>query len=304
MREFDFIEWVRGRAGFDRRLVEVGPGDDCAVLRFGAEKLLVTCDQVLEGVHFSLTRHGPAAAGRKAAARNLSDVAAMAGLPVAMVAALGAPKGFSQADAEAVHDGLRSVGDEFDCPLVGGDLAAWSDPSGRLHISVTVLGRSAGVGPVLRSGATPGDAVCVTGTLGAAWNSRRHLSFTPRVREARSLAGAFPVHAMIDISDGLAADLGHLAAASGVAAEVDAAGVPISEPGRDCSDPLAAALFDGEDYELLFALPPDHAERLLRTQPLAAPVSRIGTITKGSGLTLVRDDRREPLETRGWKHET
>ena len=147
MREFDFIEWIRARSSFDPAVVQVGPGDDCAVLNFGDEKLLITADQVLDGVHFSITRHGPAAAGRKAAARNLSDIAAMAAVPVAMVATVAAPPGFTQADAQAVYDGLRSVGDQFDCPLVGGDLGAWDHEAAKLQISATVVGRSAGIEP-------------------------------------------------------------------------------------------------------------------------------------------------------------
>lgn len=304
MREFDFIEWVRSRAAPDSERVVVGPGDDCAVIALGGEKLLVTADQVLDGVHFSMTRHGPAAGGRKAAARNLSDIAAMAGEPVAMVATVAAPQGFSQADAQAVHDGLRSAGDAFGCPLVGGDLAAWDRDDRPLQISVTVLGRAAGVGPVLRSGAKAGDAICVTGVLGGAWHGRRHLSFQPRIAEARRLATDFGLTAMIDISDGLASDLGHIAAAGGVAAEIDAAAIPLAKDIAEDDDPLTAALTDGEDYELLFTLPVEAADRLIESQPLGVPVSRMGTVIAGSGLTLVRNGKREPLDVRGWEHRT
>jgi len=304
MRESEFIEWIRGRSAFDPAVVPVGPGDDCAVVAVGTERLLVTADQVLDGVHFSITRHGPAAAGRKAAARNLSDIAAMAGLPVAMVATVAAPAGFSRTDAQAVYEGLRAAGDEFACPLVGGDFAAWADAAGALQISVTAFGRSAGVGPVLRRGAQVSDAVCVTGALGAAWTGRRHLSFAPRIAEARILAGEFGVHAMIDISDGLACDLGRLAAAGGVGAEVDASAVPLSTDATERDDPLAAALFDGEDYELLFALPAEQAERLVDAQPLGVPVTRIGAILAGAGLALIRAGRRENLPPGGWEHQT
>ncbi len=304
MREFDFIEWVRRQAAFDPDVVEVGPGDDCAVLAVAGEKLLVTCDQALDGVHFSMTRHGPAAAGRKAAARNLSDIAAMAGEPVAMVATVAVPQGFSESDGRAIHDGLRSVGDEFACPLVGGDLAAWAQPPGPLAISVTVVGRCGGIGPILRSGARPGHAVCVTGVLGGAWRGRRHLSFRPRIHEARRLAGEYAVAAMIDISDGLAADLGHIVRASSVAAEIQAEAIPLSEETAELDDPLAAALSDGEDYELLFTLPNEAAERLLADQPLGVPVRRIGRIVAGRGLTLIRSGRGEPLKPEGWEHRT
>ncbi|MCD4699761.1 MAG: thiamine-monophosphate kinase, partial [Phycisphaerae bacterium] len=169
MREFEFIEWIRRQGRFDPEVVAVGPGDDCAVLNVGAEKLLMTTDQVLDGVHFSLIKHGAHAAGRKAAARALSDIAAMGGEPVAMVATVATPKGFSRANAEAVYLGLRTCGDEFDCPLVGGDVAVWGESPGPLQISVTIMGRGGGIEPVLRSGARAGDVICVTGGLGGAW---------------------------------------------------------------------------------------------------------------------------------------
>ncbi len=304
MREFEFIAWIRRQGRFDPKVVAVGPGDDCAVLNVGSEKLLITTDQVLDGVHFLLAEHGAKAAGRKAAARALSDIAAMAGVPVAMVATVAAPKGFSQNDAEAIYHGLRSCGDEFDCPLVGGDLAAWGESPGPLQISVTILGRAGEIEPVLRSGAQVGDVICVTGKLGGAWTTRRHLDFTPRIAAARTLAGKFAVSAMIDISDGLAGDLGHIVDASGVAAEVEALAVPIHADAAVRKDPLVAALFDGEDYELLFTLPESESERLIDNQPLGVKITRIGVITAGGGMMLLRDGRREKLEPRGWEHET
>ena len=304
MREFEFIEWIRGQARLDEEVVLVGPGDDCAVVKVGGEKLLITTDQVLDGVHFSITRHGPAAAGRKAAARNLSDIAAMAGEPLAMVATVAAPKGFSQNQAKRIYEGLRAAGDEFSCPLVGGDVAAWAEPGGKLQVSVTLLGRAGGVEPVLRSGAAPGEAVCVTGQFGGAWRGRRHLSFPPRIAAARALAGGFGVTAMIDVSDGLAADLGHVVVASGVGAEVEAPAVPVHPDVAERDDPLAAALFDGEDYELLFTLPAEAADRLIDEQPLETRVSRIGTIVAGQGMTLLRGGKREVLHPGGWEHKT
>ena len=304
MREFEFIEWICRQGMGDPGLVEVGPGDDCAVIAFGGDKLLLTTDQVLDGVHFLLADHGPAAAGRKAAARNLSDIAAMAGLPVAMVATVAAPKGFSQGDLQTIYQGLRSIGDQFNCPLAGGDLAAWADAAGLLQISVTVLGRSDGIGPVLRRGAAVGDALCVTGALGGAWRGPRHLTFIPRIHEARRLAAEYDLHAMIDLSDVLASDLRHLTDAGGVGAEIDADALPVADDARRTDDPLMAALTDGEDYELLFALPAAEAERLIAAPPFATPVARIGTIVAGEGLALIRDGRRQPLTARGWEHRT
>jgi len=265
MRESEFIEWICRQKEFDPSAVPVGPGDDCAVIVSAGQKLLVTTDQLLDGVHFSLAEHGAFAVGRKAMARALSDIAAMAAVPFGAVATVALPKGFSRAEAEAMYRGRRSVSDEFACPMVGGDVAGWSGP---MAIGVTVFGRPEGVEPVLRSGAVAGDTLCVTGSLGGAWKTDRHLSFTPRIHEARRLATDFDIHAMIDISDGLARDLHHICAASGVGAELSAEQVPIhpdAQAGRTDTTPLQAALNDGEDYELLFTLPTARADELLRT---------------------------------------
>jgi thiamine-monophosphate kinase len=302
MRESSFIDWIRSQSGFDAARVPVGPGDDMAVVACGGEQLLVTTDQVLDGVHFVLAEHGPRAAGRKAMARSLSDVAAMAARPLAAVATVALPKGFAREGAEAIYAGLRALGDELDCPLVGGDVGSWA---GALAITVTILARPGPTPPVLRSGAEAGDAICVTGSLGGAWRTTRHLTFTPRIAEALTLAEKFDLHAMIDLSDGLSVDLGHVCEASGVAAEVAAADLPVHADASGAPDPLAAALNDGEDYELLFTLAPAEAERLLRGQPLDVRVARVGTVVEGRGCALVHPDgRRERLEPGGWEHRT
>ena len=304
MKETDFIDWIRAQSAFDPSAVPVGPGDDMAVIAFGSERILLGVDQALDGVHFVLADHGPQAAGRKVMARNLSDVAAMAAVPQAAVASVAFPKGLDRSAAEAIYQGLRAAGDEFRCPVVGGDVGVWPGP---LAISVTLAARSAGVAPILRSGAVVGDAVCVTGSFGGAWKSQRHLTFTPRINEAIALAAHYDLHAMIDVSDGLAADLAHVCEPSGVGAVVVAADVPIHEQVRALGDEaaLTAALGDGEDYELLFTLGEPQATRLLRDQPLAVGVTRIGTIEPGSALSLLgADGRRRPLKTAGWEHET
>jgi len=310
MREFDFIHWIRSVTKLDPAVVPVGPGDDCAVVVCGGERLLITVDQVLDGVHVRLAEHGAAAVGRKAMARNLSDVAAMAAAPLCAVASVALPRGFSREDAEALYMGIRDAGEPFDCPVVGGDVSTWDRP---LAVSVTVLARPAGVEPVLRSGARPGDAVCVTGGLGGAWRGRRHLEFVPRIREARLLAGRCELHAMMDLSDGLSGDVKHLCDASGVGVEIFAAAVPIHADltnglaesiASSVPDPLTAALCDGEDYELLFTLPDAQAAALLTDQPLGVPVSRVGTITAEKTITLVMPDgTRRPMPA-GWEHAT
>lgn len=304
MKEFEFIQWIRSQTKLDPAAVPVGPGDDCAIVMCGNERLLVTVDQLLEGVHFVLAEHGPKNVGRKAMARNLSDVASMAALPIGAVASIAMPKGFKREDAEALYLAMRKMGEAFHCPIVGGDISAWPE---KLAISVTVFARPAGIKPILRSGAKAGDAICVTGSLGGSWRSTRHLKFSPRINEARILASRHELHAMIDISDGLASDLSHLCEASGLGAELSAANIPLHPDTKNIPDvtPLQAALSDGEDYELLFALPPNHAEQLLREQPLTVPVARVGTFTAEKGLVLVKPDgTKEPLAAIGWEHQT
>ena len=310
MREREFIDWICRQTKLDPAAVPLGPGDDCAIVAAGREQILVTTDQVLDGVHFVLAEHGPRAAGRKAMARGLSDIAAMAAAPIAAVAAVALPKGLASGDAEAIYAGLREVGDEFNCPVVGGDVGAWA---AALAITVTVFARRGGEGggiePVRRSGAKAGDAICVTGRLGGAWRSRRHLQFTPRIAEAISLAGSYQLHSMIDISDGLAVDLGHICEASAAAGKIVAGDVPVHTDAlahtTGAEAALQAALGDGEDYELLFTLAAEQASRLCEDQPLAVEVTRIGSIVAGEGITLVRPDgRREQLHPRGWEHET
>jgi thiamine-monophosphate kinase len=187
-----------------------------------------------------------------------------------------------------------------------------------LAISAAILARAEGIRPVLRSGAKAGEALCVTGSLGGAWRSGRALRFVPRVLEARVLAGRYGPSAMIDISDGLAGDLAHLCRASGVGAEVRADLVPIHDdvfaqlnvdrrgaPPEARDKALRAALTDGEDYELLFTLSPEAADRLLHDQPLDVPVTRIGRIVEGAERVLIdAAGRRSPIPAGAWEHAT
>ena len=307
MRETEFIRWIRERTKLDPKLVPIGPGDDCAVVTFGSERVLVTTDQVLDGVHFVLSEHGPRAAGRKAMGRGLSDVAAMAGTPVAATATVALPKGVPSRDAEEIYTGLRELADPFNCPIVGGDVGVWE---GKLAIGVTVFAREVeGVAAVLRSGAREADAICVTGRLGGAWGARRHLEFTPRIREAIHLTSNYHLRSLIDISDGLGRDLGHICEASGVGAELLADEVPIHADAhaqsKDEEGALRAALGDGEDYELLFTLPQEQGRKLCDSQPLPIEVTCIGRIVSGDRIVLVRGDGRvENLPPGGWEHTT
>jgi thiamine-monophosphate kinase len=233
---------------------------------------------------------------------NLSDIAAMAGRPFAAVVSVGLPRQGGRALAEQLYLGLREVADAFDTPLVGGDTNSWEGP---LVICVTVLGEATGTGPVGRGGAQPGDWLMATGPFGGSIRGH-HLDFTPRVREALRLHAAADLHAMIDVSDGLAADVWHLCQESRCGAVLRAEDVPIADDARTLNDgrsPLEHALGDGEDFELVFAVSPGDGRKLLATQPVAGvTLAHVGDcVTKG--LWLDEGGRRQPLEPRGYVHE-
>jgi thiamine-monophosphate kinase len=303
--EFGLIDWVRRRTATRGRTV-LGIGDDCAILRPAAgSDLLVTTDMLMDGRHFHLGRDGAEAVGFKALGVNLSDIAAMAGVPVAAVVAVALPRAGTVAIAQGLHAGMQRMAERYGVDLVGGDTNAWDGP---LVVSVTVLGEATGRGPVRRSGARPGDVVCVTGPLGGSLLGR-HLRPEPRIAEALALHAAAPLHALIDISDGLASDLGHILEESGgLGAVLDAGAIPIHPDARtqaqhDGRAPLDHALNDGEDFELAVVLAPDDAARLLAIPPAPAVLHRVGEIIAAPGLRLHHDDGTiTTIEPRGFDH--
>lgn len=307
MGEFDYIAWLRSQNSAHPRVV-VGPGDDCAILSPFSRRVLVTTDMLMDGIDFHLKEVGARAAGRKAMAANLSDIAAMAGVPVAAVVSVAMPwKSESPSSprlAEELYRGLRESADAFDVAVAGGDTNSWN---GNLVISITVLGEATERGPVLRSRAKSGDWVFVTGSLGGSILGH-HLSFTPRVREALALHDTVNLHAMIDVSDGLAADLHHILEESGCGAVLTAEAIPVSAAAGELSrtsgkSPLQHALGDGEDFELVFAVSPADGERLLREHPaLGVALTKIGECVE-SGLWLEESGERRPLAPTGWVHE-
>jgi thiamine-monophosphate kinase len=302
--EFALIDWIRRQTAADPRVL-IGPGDDTAEVVFAPGRTcLVTTDMLLEGSCFRLAEAGPRLVGRKALAVNLSDIAAMAGQPVAAVVSLGLPRQGGRALAEALYHGVREIADAFGTALVGGDTNSWDGP---LVVSVTLLGEPTGRGAVRRSGARPGDWLFVTGPLGGSITGH-HLTFTPRVREAQALHQQVELRAMIDISDGLAADLHHLCRESGCGAVLNAAAIPLSPAAQAATDgrlPLDHALGDGEDFELLFAVPPDDGARLLRDQPLRpfrVTLNRIGECTAAEVCLRQPPGQTEPLGPQGYVH--
>lgn len=302
--EFELIDWIRSRVPAHPR-VPIGIGDDAALVTFPAPgETLVTVDMLMDGVDFRLTDVDPFRIGWKSLAVNLSDIAAMGGKAVAAVVSLALPRSLAPQIAPRLQEGIDALAARFGVTIAGGDTNTWQGP---LVISITVLGEPLPPGPVRRSGAQPGDWIFVTGELGGSI-AGHHLDFVPRLEEARVLqAAAFPIHAMIDISDGLAADLHHVLDESGVGATIDAESLPISAAAiaaRDGHTPLEHALSDGEDFELLFTLSPAAGARLLRENLLGATrVTKIGEIIAGRECWLTTGQGpREPLGRKGWTH--
>jgi thiamine-monophosphate kinase len=302
MDEFEYIAWLRQRTPNHPRVV-VGPGDDCAVLATTPNvPFLVTTDMLMEGTDFVLAEASPQRVGRKALAVNLSDIAAMGGRPVAAVVSVALPRTGTERLAQELYDAMRSLADAFDTALAGGDTNTWA---GGLVICATLLGEPGPQGPIRRNGARPGDWLMVTGALGGSL-AGKHLDFTPRIREGLALQEHAALHAMIDISDGLAADVNHICEESRCGATLMAEAVPISDAARAMNDgrsPLEHALGDGEDFELAFAVAPADGERLLRTQPVAGiTLHHVGEFTGQPGLTLMERGQARALAPTGYVH--
>ncbi len=308
MNEFELIARLTSSLPGNPSVV-LGPGDDCAVLDVGipGRHLLFKTDAVVEGVHFA-PEAPPEKVGHKALARCLSDIAAMGGVPSSAVITLGLRRDDEPAWAEQVYAGLSALARRYEVAIVGGETT--SSPE-RRFLSVALLGQVEQGRAVLRSGATVGDAIFVTGELGGSL-AGRHLEFEPRLREAQWLTRHFAIHAMIDLSDGLAGDLRHVLHASGVGAELLASAVPTSRAARLAAreshgtrTALSAALTDGEDFELLFAVAANDSVNLLDAWKQEFPQVRLGCIGKivsEPGVHLRDATGVRPLTSHGYVH--
>lgn len=306
MREFDLLESIYQASRTMPEHVLIGPGDDMALLDLDGRRLLVAVDQVVDGRHFDLDQMPLELVGRKAIMRSASDIAAMAGRPVASLVSVVLPPDFDAAQADVLARAMRSAASAVDCPLVGGDIAVHRAKEHPLTCSVTVLAAPVDGRCITRSGAQEGDDIYVTGVLGGAWQhnvSDHHYSFTPRINEALQLLESMGdrLHAMIDISDGLGRDASHIATQSDVRVELDAAAIP-------CRDGCTwiDALRDGEDYELCFTASGDVPSSLGDV-----PVTRIGQVKAydpstddGARVVLLDHERRTPADSFGWQHES
>ncbi len=299
MKEFRLLSRVyEHNAALDARVV-IPPGDDMGMVRIDGANVLAAVDQIVAGRHFKLESTPLTLIGRKAVTRNLSDIAAMAARPVAALAAVVLPREWSEAQALELFGAMRETAAQYDCPLIGGDISIADAP---LMCSVTVLARPGPRGAILRGGAKVGDSVYVSGSLGGSVEPDghgRHLTFEPRLDLALALAERFVLHAMIDLSDGLGRDAGHIAEMSGVQIVLDAAKIPCS---HGCD--WRAAMSDGEDYELCFTVA---ADAVMPSELCGTALTRVGIVRERVGndpCVIVREGGCEIDASRlGWEHD-
>ena len=305
------------RTGNCRGLL-TGIGDDCAVLRLPpTHEALITTDFSLEGIHFRRDWHPPEIVGHRCLTRGLSDIAAMGGEPVAAFLSLALPRKLSQACVARFLNGFLKLADQFKVPLAGGDTA--ESPAGILA-DIVVLGSVPRGKAILRSGARPGDRIYVTGELGAAAatlqilrrNPKKRLRLAdfpqhfhplPRLELGRILREKHLASAMIDLSDGLSTDLGHICQESGVGAHIQAEAIPRAriDKTRQGVD-LQFALHGGDDYELLFTAPPS---KRIPKKIADVPITQIGQITRGKQVFLLdQHGERRNFAPQGWEHFT
>jgi thiamine-monophosphate kinase len=292
MTEFELIARLTPKLPTNAGVI-VGAGDDCAVLDCGApdRQLLFKTDAVVEGIHFTKDTP-PEKVGRKALARCLSDIAAMAGTPAAAVVTIGLPANYDMAMVEKLYSGMGELAREHGVAIVGGETTTSPE---RMFISIALTGFVHTGRAVLRTGARVGDAIFVTGELGGSL-AGRHLDFEPRLAEARWLARHFKIHAMIDLSDGLAGDLRHLLNPAKLGADIGSEVVPVSRAAKmaaksstSAKPALLAALTDGEDFELLFTVAAQSAVRLKDAWKEQFPklkLTCVGKVTAEPGIRL------------------
>ena len=305
MGEFSFIQWIRERQK-RRKDVIVGIGDDCAAINVSSYKLcLITTDMLVDGTHFDLEKCTVRDVGRKAIACSISDVAAMGCQATVAVVSICFPDHTTEKFAQELYKGIWSIADKYDIEIAGGDIISGHSP---LCINVTMLGRDEGLKPVRRSEARVGDMILVTGTLGGSLLGK-HLRFEPRLKEGLILNKNFTIHAMIDISDGLTADLNHILEESRVGAILYEDQIPVSEAAVKMAEksentPLYHALSDGEDYELLFTLSKGQAKKAMASHFFdRGMISCIGEITRGRGIQMkFLDGKTRRIKPQGYEH--
>lgn len=326
--EFGLIQRIKEIVQVSAEDIIAGIGDDCAVLRTANDQtLLLSTDTLIEGVHFNLSYFTFYDLGWRAMAVNLSDIAAMGGWPSFVLVALGLPRTLQVESVEELYRGMKALTDKYQVAIIGGDTTRAPD---RLYLSLAVIGQAAARQVACRSNAKVGDALFVTGTLGAACAGlkvltaadaslvekfpaavHKHLKPEPRLNEARFLVEQFSLHAMIDISDGLAAEVHHICASSRVGAVLFEQNIPLDQDTRAIAELLGEtsseyALNGGEDFELLFSARETDGQKLatLFQEKFGMACTQIGKVVEEpAGISLKRTSgQRIPLQDKGYDH--
>jgi len=285
--EFGLIDKITQNASLSASVIK-GIGDDCAVIEYTKDKsLLYTTDMIIEDIHFKKRGTPPQAIGHKALAVNISDIAACAGIPKWAVVSAGIPANTSWAYISGINKGIRALAKKFKIDIVGGD----TNLSEKIIISIALIGEVDKGKLTLRSGAKEKDVIVLSGALS---NKPNHLTFNPRLKESRLLAKRFNVNSMIDISDGLLADLNHILNESNKGAIIYESLIPCNQK----SGSVARVLNVGEQFELLFTMP---CEEIRRLPAGFYPIGEIAS--KDSGIMYVtKDGKRNKLKPAGYKH--
>ncbi|UCD54650.1 MAG: thiamine-monophosphate kinase [Candidatus Omnitrophota bacterium] len=295
MKELEFIRYISKKFKAGKPVVK-GIGDDCAILDYTKTRyMLLTCDMIIEGTHFS-GKATPFQIGWKAVAVNISDIAAMGGIPRYILVSAGIPRNKGAKFLKEIIKGIETISRRFNILLIGGD----TNVSRETVINVTLIGEVEKKCVITRDGARRGDLIFVTGCLGE--GRVKHLNFLPRLKEARILAKDFKLNSMIDLSDGLAMDLNRLTEAAKVGARVYKSLIPLS----DASEPLDKAILAGEDFELLFTAPIGESKKLIKRMGRREdlPITLIGEIVdRRFGVQLIQEEGKiKPLKPKGFAH--
>jgi len=295
--EINLIKRLARNFRLDKSVIK-GSGDDAAVLKWTKDKyLLFTCDMVVEGVHFDLKKATPFQIGWKALGRNISDIAAMGGVPKYAVVSLGISRSSNISVADGICKGLKAIADKFGVNIVGGDMAR----SEKIVIDVSLIGEVEKNKLTLRNGAREGNAILVTGSLGGSIKGK-HLKFMPRLKESREILKNYRINSMIDISDGLAIDLNRMLKASNAGAVLFEEMIPLSKDAKSVKN----ALYDGEDYELLFTMSMKETRRFFAktSAKMNTPVTLIGKIAdKKQGCKIIDHNcKAKGLNAKGYTH--
>lgn len=323
--EFELIARLRSKLPSNSSSVILGIGDDTAVLKPLQGRPLLTVDSLVEGIHFDFSLSAPEEVGHKALAVNLSDIAAMGGVPRACLISLGVPPQVKLEVLEKIYEGLGKLARNSSVDVVGGNIAKSPE---RMFLSISVLG-TADDSPITRSGAKKGDVVFLSGPVGESaaglavlkklgQNARskypeltkKHLTPEPQLKCGQVLASSRSVNCLIDVSDGLSSELWHLAKASGVGIVISEESLPISQElaaaGMECGEtPKNWMLSGGEDYVLLGTVEAKHWPGLLqRATEAACPLFKIGEVDSDSvGISLVTlEGHKESISPSGWNH--